>query len=242
MKNKNMIISTLKLTIMVCFLISSNSCQAGVTTITMGNGSGLPGTQNSQVEISLQNPNDKSKGMQVDVCDVDDYLSCTVCETTGRASEFTCSFNELENGCVRIILFSFGDLIDEGTGAILNLTYKVSEEAPAGECRNLNLENIQVTDENNNPLEPTVIQGKFCFRSNLCALEELYGEESDEVHLLKKYRGNILSKTPEGQKIISLYYQWNPVITKTIEEDEDFKRELNATIDGILPWIREEVE
>ena len=54
---------------------------------------------------------------------------------------------------------------------------------------------------------------------------------------MRNYRDNVLSATPEGQEIIDLYYQWSPVIVRAMEADEDFKGEVKALIDGILPLI-----
>jgi len=136
-------------------------------TITIGNGSGLPGSQENQVLVSLENPDSAVKGVQVDICDVDDFLSCTGCETTGRASGLSCSMNDEQgNGCVRVLLFSLtGDLIDEGTGPIINLTYEVSADAPEEECRALQPEEVKISDESKSlpPEEITSVSGEFCF-------------------------------------------------------------------------------
>lgn len=75
-----------------------------------------------------------------------------------------------------------------------------------------------------------------------CSAEKIYGEDSAEVTVLRYLRDNILSKTPEGQEIIRLYYKWNPVIVKAIEEDETFKEEIREMIDEVLPLIRTEME
>jgi len=69
---------------------------------------------------------------------------------------------------------------------------------------------------------------------DVCPIEQIYGENSEETATLRYFRNNVLSITPEGQEIISLYYQWSPLIVKTMEKDEVFKRELKALIDGIL--------
>lgn len=74
-----------------------------------------------------------------------------------------------------------------------------------------------------------------------CSLENIYGEHSEEAEILRQFRDNTLSKTPEGQEIIRLYYEWSPLIVKAIAEDEGFKEEVKETIDGFLPLIREEV-
>jgi cell wall-associated protease len=75
-----------------------------------------------------------------------------------------------------------------------------------------------------------------------CPSEEIYGEASLEVPLLRAFRDNLLSKTPEGQELIQLYYRWSPVIVKMIEKDESFKQEVKQMIDEVLPLIRELVE
>jgi hypothetical protein len=65
------------------------------------------------------------------------------------------------------------------------------------------------------------------------------GEHSEEVKLLRYFRDNVLSQTPEGQEIIRLYYQWSPVIVKAMEEDEEFKEDVKELIDGVLELIGE---
>jgi len=75
-----------------------------------------------------------------------------------------------------------------------------------------------------------------------CPSEEIYGEGSEELELLRHFRDTVLNQTKEGEELIKLYYQWSPVIVKAMEEDEEFKKEVKAMIDGVLPLIREEIE
>jgi hypothetical protein len=75
-----------------------------------------------------------------------------------------------------------------------------------------------------------------------CTSETIYDEHSDKTELLRYLRDNVLNKTPEGQEIIRLYYQWSPAIVKAMEEDEEFRGEVKEMIDGILPLIKGEVE
>jgi outer membrane protein assembly factor BamB len=88
----------------------------------------------------------------------------------------------------------------------------------------------------------------YCFgaafdsTNQLCPAEELYGEDSEEAELLKSFRDNVLSKTPEGQKIEKLYYEWSPVIVKEMENNEAFKEEVKEIIDEILSLLRGETE
>ena len=143
-------------------IFSSLLSQAEVT-LTVGNGSGVPGSSENQVEVSLNNLDDTIKGVQMDVCDADDYLTCTECDTTERTTGFICETNEIENGCCRVVV-AFG-LIEEGTGPLIILTYDVSGEAPEGECRDLSPERVKVSGETGElpPEEVIVETGEFCF-------------------------------------------------------------------------------
>jgi len=63
------------------------------------------------------------------------------------------------------------------------------------------------------------------------------GSRENDLSTLREFRDEGLSKTPVGQEIIRLYYQWSPVIVKAMEEDEEFKEEAREMINGILPLI-----
>lgn len=75
-----------------------------------------------------------------------------------------------------------------------------------------------------------------------CLSGLIYGDYSKEIEVLRYFRDNVLSQTPEGQEIIKLYYQWSPTIVKAMEEDEEFKEELKEMIDGILVLVGEQLE
>ena len=74
-----------------------------------------------------------------------------------------------------------------------------------------------------------------------CAVETIYGEDSGETILLRKFRDDVLSKTPEGRNLIKLYYRWSPVIIKAMREDQEIKKEIKGLVNGILPLIQGEV-
>ncbi len=129
--------------------------------IAVGNGSAAAGSEGVSVKVSMDNA-DPIKGIQMDICDAGDYLTCTGCETTSRTSDFTCSTNELDHGCVRLVLISLeGDLIDVGTGPLFSLSYDLADDAPS-ECISLTPEGTKVSDENTIPLVPTTEAGEFC--------------------------------------------------------------------------------
>ena len=77
---------------------------------------------------------------------------------------------------------------------------------------------------------------------SLCAAEAIYGEQSEETELLREYRDNVLSKTPEGQEIIKTYYKFSPTVTKLLEQRPLLKNRAKAFIDSMLPGIRKKVE
>ena len=51
-----------------------------------------------------------------------------------------------------------------------------------------------------------------------CAVDFIYGENSEQTELLREYRDKVLSKTPEGQELIKTYYKFSPTITKLLEQ------------------------
>jgi hypothetical protein len=76
----------------------------------------------------------------------------------------------------------------------------------------------------------------------LCAVQEIYGEDSREVALLRNVRDNLLSKTSEGKAFIELYYQWSPAIVTALQEDGVVKEELRQMIDSIIPFLSTAVQ
>jgi hypothetical protein len=142
-----------------------NACTKSTVVVKVGSGSGLPGSRDNVIEISLDNPDNRVKALQIDICDADNYLYGTGCESAARTSGFSCIAVEQEDGCVRAFLYTLGsDLIAEGSGVILTLNYDADPSAPAGACSNLNLENVNIADEKNLPLlDPTLLPGQFCF-------------------------------------------------------------------------------
>ncbi len=76
----------------------------------------------------------------------------------------------------------------------------------------------------------------------LCSAEQIYGEHSKETELLRYFRDNVLTQSPEGQEIIKLYYQWNPVAVKAMESDNEFREEVKEMLDGVLELIGGGVE
>jgi len=81
------------------------------------------------------------------------------------------------------------------------------------------------------------VRGGQCL--SLCPTERLYGEHTEQTELLRNFRDNVLSTTPEGQELIKLYYELSPVIVEMMEDDEGFRKEVKQIIDGVLALIKE---
>lgn len=164
MRNKTSITSSLNAMATIFLLLFLLSCEQDKTVLSIGSGSGLPGSENNMVEITLENPAGTVKGIQADICDAGNHLLSVGCEPIGDASEFSCVCNELSSGCLRVLLFSAaGDLIQEGSGQVMRISYTVSEDAPAGQCVDLTPQQVLVSNEDNKPLPAVAEKGTFCF-------------------------------------------------------------------------------
>ena len=88
----------------------------------------------------------------------------------------------------------------------------------------------------------TSVPGSTTATKPICPQEKIYGEDSEEIVLLRFFRDTVLSTTAEGREIIRLYYQLSPVLVAAMENDEDFKEEVKEIMDQILPIVREGLE
>jgi hypothetical protein len=70
-----------------------------------------------------------------------------------------------------------------------------------------------------------------------CPIEEIYGSASSETQLLRGFRDSSISRTPEGQELIKLYYTWSPFLVELMRDDEELKAQLKETVDKILQVI-----
>ena len=149
---------------LIWILISfTSSIRTADVTLTIGDSTSYRGSHENLVEVSLDNPDVRVRGIQIEICDVDNYVSCAGCGITDRTSRFTCVSNEKKNGCYEVILFSFTDLIEAGKGPIFTFKCDVAEEAPGDECRNLIHGKVKIADKNKESLDVAVEQGKICF-------------------------------------------------------------------------------
>jgi hypothetical protein len=145
----------------------TDSCQP--VNLTVGSGSGLPGTTDNPVTVSLDTLFMEVATIQTEVCDVDDNLTCTGCEIAGRTpSTLSCVATELPSGCCQILLFDSslsGAFIDTGTGPVFTINYSVDPSAYVGACRLLEPRHNGVATVNLFPLDVDATPGDFCFTS-----------------------------------------------------------------------------
>ena len=87
---------------------------------------------------------------------------------------------------------------------------------------------------------PTTIPFTTSVAGGACTFSSIYGEDSEEVMLLRYLRDAVLSQTPAGKELIRLYYEWSPVLLKAMEEDEELREEVKETIDDVLELISNE--
>ena len=80
----------------------------------------------------------------------------------------------------------------------------------------------------------TTVEPTTTTTTAICASEAIYGEDSEEIEILRYVRDNILSQTPEGREIIRLYYEWSPAIIKAMEADPQLKEDIKETIDMLI--------
>ena len=70
-----------------------------------------------------------------------------------------------------------------------------------------------------------------------CAAEAALDKDQATLDILRTYRDEVLSKTPEGRSLINLYYELSPALAQAIDQDEEFKQEIKGLIGSIVPAI-----
>lgn len=132
--------------------------------LVIGETTAYRGSRANRVEVSLENPEVNVRGMQLEVCEDDNYVSCTSCEVADRARGFTCTSQEKSNGCYELILFSFTRVIEKGEGPLVSINCDVAGEAPGDQCRQLFTGRLEIAGENKQPLDVAVEKGRICFK------------------------------------------------------------------------------
>jgi len=133
-------------------------------TLSVGNGSGLPGTSGHVVPVNLRNVT-IIKAVMFKIKDIPDSITVTGATATGRASGFRTELATF-GGTIKILMFPTDGstlMITAGTGAICNLTLSVDPTAPEGSKADLNLDSVVVANSTNQNVTTSTRKGYFWF-------------------------------------------------------------------------------
>jgi rhodanese-related sulfurtransferase len=84
--------------------------------------------------------------------------------------------------------------------------------------------------------------GDACEDMNkLCPAEMMYGENAEEILLLREFRDIVLSKTAQGQNIVRLYCAVSPALRNMMNQDKAIKYRIKKAIDDVLPEVRKKL-
>jgi hypothetical protein len=141
-------------------------CEANVTLIKQsGFYAPVDGVVTIKNKICLDNPSDLVGGIQFDICDEPDCLTCIDCELTERTVMFDCVVLELPNGCCRVIMFckNPGCAINPGLCDIVTVVMQTNDNPECGEdCIEEEITNIVVSDYDGFELAGAGIGGTLC--------------------------------------------------------------------------------
>ncbi len=135
---------------------------AHANTIIISQSSGEVGSDSSIIELSLDNQV-PVRAIQFKLHDQPDVLQVVGdLHKTERTSAFQIAANEVD-GVLSVLAFVMNadSSIAPGNGKILSIHCRVSEQASINQTVELLLENVQLLDVNNNPLEHTVVNSTF---------------------------------------------------------------------------------
>jgi hypothetical protein len=116
-------------------------------------------------KICLQNPDKLVGGIQFDICDEPDCLTCIDCELTERTVMFDCVVLELPNGCCRVIMFckNPGCAINPGECDIVTVVMQTNGNTECGEdCIVEEITGIVASDYDGYELAGAGLPGTIC--------------------------------------------------------------------------------
>ncbi|MBM3334244.1 hypothetical protein FJY63_06245 [Candidatus Sumerlaeota bacterium] len=144
-------------------------------TLTIGAGSGLPGTGGHAVPISLNNTV-AIRGLQLNLRDIPDALNVTGCNATGRTVGWTAvAVDHGSYASVMVVSLSSG-MIAPGSGPIAQVVFGVKATSSKGTAVELRPADVNVADQNNQPLSVNAVSGQFTipFDAPILAAEPAY--------------------------------------------------------------------
>ena len=82
--------------------------------------------------------------------------------------------------------------------------------------------------------------GAGCRVQDKCIVDIFLGSDNPKIYVLKAFRDEVLSQTPEGRELIALYYAWSPFLVEAMQQDEQLKEEIKGMIEMFFPVMKEE--
>jgi len=67
-----------------------------------------------------------------------------------------------------------------------------------------------------------------------CAASVALDNDQDKLDILRRYRDEVLVKTPDGQETIRLYYEWSPLLVEVIEDNEGLRQQVGYLCETII--------
>jgi hypothetical protein len=107
-------------------LMATGVAPAADSIVTLGAGTGQPGSKNNVISVSLSNP-DPVKSMQVQIADLPNFLKADSVWLTNRCTGFNVYYSEVE-GNLNIILISSSQYVTPDTGAVLQISYSITAD------------------------------------------------------------------------------------------------------------------
>lgn len=71
----------------------------------------------------------------------------------------------------------------------------------------------------------------------MCPAEMIYGADSPEVALLKRFRDRVLIPLPKGRDLVRLYYRLSPGLAQAVENSPAVTCSLKAFLDQLMPLV-----
>jgi hypothetical protein len=147
------------------FVSDSINISVGSVLVNVYDGYGFPGNNGVPIKVGITNNDQKIKGLQLELKDDCDYLTCTGCQADpDRAPQFMCAAMEQASGACRVVFVSTNPtaFIQEGDGPAFSVSYDIKENLPQTACCEINPENIMVADTFGDPLSVCSEPGQIC--------------------------------------------------------------------------------
>ena len=75
-----------------------------------------------------------------------------------------------------------------------------------------------------------------------CPFFTALNNDKQKIEMLRRFRDEVLAKTPVGREYIRLYYRWSPVVVHIMKEDEELKEKVKALLEELLPLIEKTLQ